>query len=124
MDEYDRSQVECKTENMFSEFVERIYDNEALPPFSYRFQFADPKDFPKLGRLLGHFILRGSKILFDKEPAKLSLIQIGKLREYLLSIGYDCDYSAPDIDEQNGKTHYHIQFKFADPALKVNHNTT
>jgi len=111
-------------------FIDSVFHNEPMPPFSFRFELssADPN---MLNNFLQSFVLKGCDELFNTELHSLSKRQVGKLREYLLSIGYDVDYDNKEetklvkIYNSDGSpalksissSRFNVTFKSANPAL-------
>ena len=97
----------------FPDFVERVFQLEPNPPFSFRLQFLEEIDMQLLRKMLAYFIMTGAKMLYKKELAELSENQIDKLKEYLLSIGYLVEYKVDTSDTK--KTDWNKE------GIKVNH---
>jgi hypothetical protein len=69
--------------------IRHIFSAPCLPPFSFRFDLGGEQ----LRLLLSSFIVTGADIKFGKELAHLTREELGVLRDYMLSIGYDADYN-------------------------------
>jgi len=100
----------------FSLLTEKVFSHEPLPPHSFSFSLMDEADPKIVPQLLGNFLSTGAKMKFNKpELGLLTEREIEILREYLLSIGWDMEYSVERINLPMGlhKNHYKIQFKSA-----------
>lgn len=121
----------------FNQFVDMIFKNPPQEPFTWNFSFINNlpnKD--QQAQLLGYFIVTGAKNKYDKELANLTEREIGTIREYLLSIGFDIEYEQlksvkkvrdyhPDntpYDREIEYSEWKIQFKAADLALSRIHS--
>lgn len=87
-----------------SEFVENIFKHEPLDPFAIENVILF-EEGSTLIQFLGHFIVRGARILYNKELAHLSEDEIFKVRSYLLSIGWDVEYEM--VKESKSVKDYH-----------------
>jgi len=110
----------------FDAFVQLLFSNPPLPPFSYFIEMNMSPD------ILGNMIILGSQIIYGKNMCDLSSNDIGYMRQYLLSIGWDADYNMvdlykevldyyPDGDPYVRKlkiNNWQVTFKPADPALR------
>ena len=122
-----------ETELDLTGFMRSVFNKSAMPPFSFRVNLSQASYADK-NNFLQSFILTGCNSLFDGEQLhNLTDRQIKKLREYLLSIGYDVDYN--NINENKIVKVYNkdgspylkkltdmrlnITFKDADPALNT-----
>ena len=130
MEEYTRAD-EGHTDFVFKDFVQNIYDTEPLDPFSFRLEFLNNIKETNLRQLLGYFIITGAKILYNKELAQLTSVEIGTLRRYLHSIGWDVSYEIETREEKLNETdpdktttvnYYKIDFFPANPALNKHLN--
>jgi hypothetical protein len=70
-------------------FVERLFSAPPSPPFSYFISFGNI-DIPNF---LGNMVIIGADKLYSKELSNLSEPELSRLRDYLLSIGWDADYN-------------------------------
>ena len=114
-----------------SEFVENIFKHEPLDPFAIE-NVIMMENGSTLTQVLGHFVVRGARILYNKELAHLSEAEIFKVRSYLLSIGWDVEYeivketkSVKDYNPDGTEfireipiNNWKIQFKRADNSLR------
>lgn len=86
---YDDSSV--FTELNINGFADNIFKHPSQPPFSFALDFSQATQ-DDVNSFLQNFLLTGCKSLYNKDLHELSEREIGKLREYLLSIGWDADY--------------------------------
>lgn len=118
------------------QFIVGLFNNPPMPPFSFRLELdaANPAMF---NNFMQSLVLHGCEVLFDgKQLHTLSEEQVGKLREYLLSVGYDADYDnvveekivkvydksgSPGLKKLSS-TRLNVTFKAANPALN-NYNS-
>lgn len=110
-----------------TEFTEHLFGNSPLPPFSYFMQLDGNYE-----HVLGNMLIKGAKIIYGKQLCELSDVEIGNLRQYLLSMGWDADYNMVELfksvlDYHPDGTPYiakivinnwQVTFKAADPALR------
>ena len=110
----------------FNDFVTCVFKNKPQDPFSMRLQFLDELKPENLRQLLAYFIMTGAKNLYNKELAQLSEDEIGNLRKYLYSIGWDVSYevetrqqnlSETSPEKQTPVNYFKIDFFPADPTL-------
>lgn len=114
-------------------FFNSIFNTSPMPPFSYRIEIIPDM----LNTVLQSFVLGGCTKLYPGiNLHQLNQRQIGTLREYLLSIGYDIEYNlieeskiikdyhpdgSPFLRKLNNNR-YNFTFKQADPQLN-NYNS-
>lgn len=110
----------------FKDFVTAIYKKDPQDPFSLCLQFLDEIKPEDLRQLLAYFIVTGAKTLYNKELAQLTPDEIGNLREYLHSVGWDVSYevetrmqkiSEKDPNKETPVNYFKIDFFPADPTL-------
>lgn len=74
-------------------FVEKLFDSPPQDPFKFRLEFLEQGMTPqKVSELLGIMLVRGCKILYDKEIAQLEPEEIETIQEYYQSIGFEVHY--------------------------------
>jgi hypothetical protein len=77
-------------------FIRQIFTAPAAPPFNYNLVLDTTNDGNPVDALFGFlqaFVIIGSDILFGTTDLhSLTDSQASRIREYLLSIGYDADY--------------------------------
>src|SRR5579883_1671039 len=90
----------------WKDFVALIYKEDPKPSHTYAMQFLDEIPPKALKQYLAYFIIYGAKTLYKKELAQLSEIEIGKLRQYLLSLGWNIEYKLDsyDLKQDDGTT--------------------
>lgn len=119
------SQLGLEFETDTKDFVVKLYQSPPQPPFSFHLTLP-------LGIVIHEFlafmIVYGAKELYQRQLAELSPEEIQHLRSYLLSIGWDVEYTIESREqvfpnEETGETvtrpvnYYLIDFKPADRAL-------
>jgi hypothetical protein len=99
-----------------------------MPPFSFFIDFpgSDPTG------ILGEMLISGARRKYGRQLSHLSDSEIGTLREYLLSIGWDADYHLVSLYKEAVDYHpdgepyvrqvkinnWQITFKPADQSLR------
>lgn len=112
------------------EFMKNVFTQSPMPPFSYKFDMSNATE-RECTLFLQNFLVSGADLLYSKNLNDLSERQIGTLRDYLLSVGYDADYEL--VNDHKIVKNYHpdgspflhkvrstrtnITFKLADPRL-------
>lgn len=71
----------------YEQFLQSLFRSPPQPPFSYLIDFADNQTNSLLGVLM-----TGAQIKYNKQLNELTESEISKIREYLLSIGWDANY--------------------------------
>lgn len=116
----------------FDKFIDMVFKHPVQDPFSFDFSFIDQiPDKTQQNQLLGQFVVTGAKMLYDKQLAQLTESEIGVLKKYMLSIGFDVKYETkvqtkkvvdyhPDntpYDREVSFNHLNIMFNHADRKL-------
>ena len=111
------------------QFAHTLFSTSSQPPFSFHLDFSS---VPEPNVVLGSMLITGAQIRYGKELGALTEREIGSLREYLQSIGWDADYHMASSFKEvvdyrlNGEPFIHnikikdwqITFKQADPSLR------
>lgn len=112
------------------QFFNMLFNAPPMPPFSYLINLGDIG--MSADAVLGPMLIAGAQHLYNKQLSDLTEVEIGKLREYMLSIGWDADYNLavlykdtldyyPDGEpyvKQIKINNWQISFKPADPSLQ------
>ena len=85
--------IETEADLDFPSFVNSLFHNESQPPFSFRIELTQSLTEAEVSNILGSMLVTGAQIKYGKQLHELSDVQIGRLRTYLLSIGWDADYN-------------------------------
>ena len=125
------NEIETELDIDIDDFILGMFRTSSMPPFSFRFNFMQSMTEVTLSSFLSYVLLTGASTRYNKQLHELTENEIGRLREYLLSFGWDADYHMVTL--QNEVLDYHpdglpyirflklnnwqITFKVADPAL-------
>ena len=84
--------TETELDLSFAGFTTSLFNKSSMPPFSFRLALEDmtPETFKDT---MSAFLVTGANIKYGKLLHELSEKELGILRNYLLSIGYDVDYN-------------------------------
>lgn len=110
-------------------FVTTLFNDSPQAPFTY---FMDMSAESDPIQLLSQVLMIGAQIKFKKQIADLTEAEVNKLREYMLSLGWDADYNLiikhkevvdykPDgvpYVKQLKLNNWQITFKAADSRLR------
>lgn len=106
--------VECD----WNEFLQKLFNQSPQDPFTFTLQFIDQLDPQKLPQFLGHMLITGAQILYDKEIAQLDPHEIDHLQKYYRSIGYEVEYQIktdtqylPQLNQKLPVNFFQIDFK-------------
>jgi len=119
------SQSGLEFETDTKDFVVKLYKSPPQPPFSFHLTL--PVGI-EIHEFLGYMVVYGAKEIYQRQLGELSPEEIQHLREYLLSIGWDVEYTVESREQvfsakDSGETvtrpvnYYLIDFKPADRAL-------
>jgi len=75
------------------QFTRMLFMKTSMPPFSFIIDFGGIS--PE--KILASMLISGAQIKYNRELSSLSETEIGTLREYLLSIGWDTDYKLANL---------------------------
>lgn len=112
----------------FEQFVQTLFRSAPQPPFSYIIEFPNNQ----VNSILGSLLMTGAQIRYNKQLSDLTVSEIGKIREYLLSIGWDAEYHLATLYKEvldyqcNGVPYirnlkinnWQITFQMADQSLR------
>jgi len=74
----------------FEQFIQSLFQSPPQPPFSFLIDF--PSGDAQTQTILGSLLMTGAQIRYAKQLGDLTESEISKMREYLLSIGWDAEY--------------------------------
>lgn len=111
------------------QFMIMLFRSPVMPPFSF---FIDLSGIMP-DQILGPLLCAGAQSLYNKQLSNLTEPEIGVLREYLLSIGWDADYHLATLYKEvvdyrsDGEPYvnqikvnnWQITFKTADHSLRT-----
>lgn len=80
----------------YEQFIQSLFRSPPQPPFSFFIDFADNQ----ANSLLGSLLMTGAQIRYNKQLNELTESEISKIREYLLSIGWDAEYHLATLHKE------------------------
>jgi hypothetical protein len=98
----------------WSDFVEKLFTNPPMDPFTLRMEMLDNVDQRKLSQMLGYMLITGAKMKYNKEIAHLLPQEIDTLQKYYRSIGFQVTHEVTVTDGGEGKgpiNHFQISFQ-------------
>lgn len=72
-----------------NDFVTTLFTDSPQSPFTY---FMDMSSEPNPMMVLSQILMAGAQIKYQKQIADLTETEVAKLRDYMLSLGWDADY--------------------------------
>jgi hypothetical protein len=80
----------------FDQFIQSLFRNEAMPPYSFRLEF----EHTEITRVLSSIITTGASIIYGKPVHELCTEEIQHIRIYMLSLGWDADYKMVPLSKE------------------------
>lgn len=91
--QYHKETGEYSMDFDWHEFVDKLFTQPPMDPFTLRMEWLDTMDKQKVAELLGGVMLvKGSKALFNKEISQLQPNEIETLQKYYRSLGFEVEY--------------------------------
>jgi len=87
----------------WSDFVDRLFQQAPQDPFFFYMEWLEDMSERKVSELLGMMLVKGAKILYNKEIAQLAPEEIETLQRYYRSLGYQVDYAVETKDQYIAK---------------------
>lgn len=78
------------------QFITGLFRSEPMPPYSFRLEFEEGR----VESTLAGILVTGASLRYGKKIDELSEREIGTMKQYLQSLGWDADYNLAVLNKE------------------------